>query len=68
MCIRDRLKAERYDDILKPDTIPWRDILLDKVNRAYFEARARIAKGDLAKANKAVSDHQGLSLIHIRCV
>jgi len=57
---RGLLKAERYDDILKPDTIPWRDILLDKVNRAYFEARARIAKGDLAKANKAVSDHQGL--------
>ena len=57
---RGLLKSERYDDLLKPDNIPWRDILLDKVNRAYFESRAYLAKGDLAQATKAVSDHQAL--------
>src|SRR5947208_7875465 len=49
---RALLKFERYDDILKDKTIPWRDILDDKVNRNYFEARAYLGKGDLDKAEK----------------
>ena len=57
---RALLKSEQYDDLLKPGNIPWRDILLDKVNRAYFESRACLAKGDLAKATKAVTDYQAL--------
>ena len=46
--------------LLKEDTIPWRDIFADKVNRAYFEARAHFGKGDLEKAEKSLAAHTAL--------
>lgn len=57
---RALLKYERWDELLKEDNVPWRDILLDKVNRSYFEARAYFAKGDVAKAEQAVLAHADL--------
>jgi len=51
MCIRDRLKE---------NNIPWRDILSDKVNRAYFEARAYLGKGDLERVEKSMAAHAAL--------
>jgi peroxiredoxin/tetratricopeptide (TPR) repeat protein len=54
------LKYERWDDLLKPGNIPWRDILFDKINRQYFEARAYLGKGDI---DKAESSFQALSAL-----
>ena len=49
---RALLKYERWDDLLNEKTVPWRDIYSDKVSKAYFQARAYIAKGELEKAEK----------------
>jgi len=57
---REMVKFERWDDLLKENNIPWRDIFLDKVNRNYFEARAYFGKGDLEKAEKSVAAHAAL--------
>lgn len=51
---RGLLKFERWDEILKEDAIPWRDILADKMHRAYTEARAHLGKGDLDLAEKSL--------------
>jgi tetratricopeptide (TPR) repeat protein len=53
-------KYERWDELLDPKTIPWRDVFLDKINKAYFEARAYLGKGDLQKAQKSIADHAAL--------
>ena len=53
-------KYERWDELLDAKTIPWRDIFLDKINKAYFEARAYLGKGDLQKAEKSISEHAAL--------
>ena len=58
--VRVLTKYERWDELLDPKTIPWRDIFLDKVNKAYFEARAYLGKGDLQKAEKSIAAHAGL--------
>jgi peroxiredoxin len=57
---RAMVKFERWDDLLKENNVPWRDIFLDKVNRNYFEARAYFGKGDLEKAEKSVAAHAAL--------
>ncbi len=57
---RALLKFEHWDELLKEGTIPWRDIFADKVNRAYFEARAHLGKGDLEKAEKSLAAHAAL--------
>jgi peroxiredoxin len=57
---RALLKYERWDDLLKEGNIPWRDILLDKANRSYFEARAWFGKGDPEKAEKTIAAHTAL--------
>jgi peroxiredoxin len=54
------LKYERWDDLLKEDSIPWREIFSDKVNRAYSEARAHFGKGELEKAEKSLAAHTAL--------
>jgi tetratricopeptide (TPR) repeat protein len=53
-------KYERWDQILDPKVIPWRDVYRDKVHKSYFEARAWIAKGELEKADKSIRAHQDL--------
>jgi peroxiredoxin len=57
---RALLKFERWDDILNEKTIPWRDIFADKADRAYFEARAYLAKGDVQNFEKRVAAHTAL--------
>ena len=57
---RELVKFERWDDVLKENNIPWRDIFLDKMNRNYFEARAYFGKGELDKAEKSVAAHTAL--------
>lgn len=57
---RALLKFERWDDLLAPRMIPWRDIPLDKMNRAYFEARAHLGKGQIEAAEKSVAQHAAL--------
>ena len=54
------MKYERWDELLDPKTIPWRDVFLDKINKAYFEARAYLGKGDLQKAQKSIAAHAEL--------
>ncbi len=58
---RALLKFERWDEILDGKTIPWRaTIYKDKIDKAYFEARAWLAKGDLTKAEKSFAAHTAL--------
>ncbi|HLK69567.1 MAG TPA: redoxin domain-containing protein [Bryobacteraceae bacterium] len=57
---RALVKFERWDDLLKEGTIPWRDIFADKVNRAYFETRAWLGKGDPVHAEKSLAAHAKL--------
>ena len=57
---RGLLKFERGDELLDDKTIPWRDIFMDKVNKAYFRARAYFAKGDIEKAQKALETGAGV--------
>ncbi|MBC7926513.1 MAG: redoxin domain-containing protein [Bryobacteraceae bacterium] len=58
---RAYLRFERWDDLLNPKSIPWRDELTrDKFNKAYAEARAWFGKGDVGKAEKAVAAHVAL--------
>jgi peroxiredoxin len=57
---RGLLKFERWDEILNPDSIPWRDILADKMHRAYTEARAHLGKGDPGLAEKSLLKHREL--------
>lgn len=57
---RALVKFERWDELLKDNEIPWRDIYSDKVNKAYFQARAYFAKGDIEKAEKCLETHTGL--------
>ena len=57
---RGLLKFERWDDLLNPKTMPWRDTYADKVNKSYFEARAHLGKGDTDKAEKSLKEHADL--------
>jgi peroxiredoxin len=54
---RAYLKFERWDDLLREKSIPWRDTPSDKANRAYFEARAYFGKGDLDRAERKIAAH-----------
>jgi peroxiredoxin/tetratricopeptide (TPR) repeat protein len=57
---RELVKFERWDDVLKENHIPWRDIFIDKMNRNYFEARAYFGRGELDKAEKSIEAHWAL--------
>jgi len=57
---RALVKFERWDDLLNEKTVPWRDIFADKADRAYFEARAYLAKGDIQNFEKRVAAHTAL--------
>ena len=54
------VKYERWDDLLKDGNVPWHDTYADKVDKSYFRARAYLGKGDLDKAEKAISEHTTL--------
>jgi peroxiredoxin/cytochrome c-type biogenesis protein CcmH/NrfG len=57
---RAYVKFERWDDLLKEDAIPWRDLFADKMNRAYFETRAHLGKGELDQGEKSLVAHAAL--------
>lgn len=48
------IKFERWDDILKPGVIPWRETPTDKANRAFVEALAHTGTGNLVEARSRV--------------
>lgn len=48
--VRCLIKFERWDEILRPGAIPWRDTPLDKRFRPMAEAFAHIGKGNLPDA------------------
>lgn len=50
------IKFERWDEILEPDSIPWRDTPTDKANRAFAEALAHIGKGNLVEARAKIAE------------
>ena len=58
--LRALIKFERWTDLLKSSTIPWRDIYMDKVNKAYAETRAHLGLGNLQKAAKSLEAHSAL--------
>jgi len=58
---RALLRSERWDALLDPNTVPWRDIHRDKCWKAFFEARAWLGKGDLVKAEKSIAAHAELN-------
>lgn len=43
---RALVKFERWDEILKPGSIPWGTSLRDRLLRSYAEALAKMGKGD----------------------
>jgi peroxiredoxin/tetratricopeptide (TPR) repeat protein len=58
--VRALVKFERWDDLLKSSTIPWRDIFHDKLFKAYAETRAHLGRNDYDKALKSFDTHQAL--------
>jgi peroxiredoxin len=54
--VRALLKFERWDEILKPNGIPWRDLQSDKDLRAFAETLAYIGEGKLADASFRLDD------------
>ncbi|MDZ4800584.1 MAG: redoxin domain-containing protein [Bryobacteraceae bacterium] len=59
--LRTHIRFEKWDDLLNPKTIPWRDdVTRDKFTKIYGEARAWFGKGDIAKAEKSVTAFNAL--------
>ena len=56
---RALVKFERWDEILKPDSIPWGTSLRDKLSRGYAEALAKLATNH-ADGPKAVAEFDAL--------
>jgi peroxiredoxin len=54
--VRALIKFERWDEILKPGAIPWRDSQSDKDLRAYAETLAYIGQGKLVDASSRLDD------------
>jgi peroxiredoxin len=49
------LKFERWNDLLAEKGVPWRDTPVEKLQRAYCEVRAWLAKDNLNKAEQSYS-------------
>ena len=56
---RALVKFERWDEILRPGSIPWGSSLRDRLMRGYAEALAGLAKDDV-DADRAVHDFTAL--------
>jgi peroxiredoxin len=54
---RALVKYERWDEILEDGSIPWGTSARDRLIRLYAEASARIGKGSVPAARKAVEAH-----------
>lgn len=58
--MRVLIKFERWDDLLKPSVLPWRETPHDRMWKAYTETRVPLARKDSIAAEKAFSAHQKL--------
>ena len=54
--VRALIKFERWDEILKPGAIPWRDLPGDKELRAFAETLAYIGQRKLTDASARLDD------------
>jgi peroxiredoxin/tetratricopeptide (TPR) repeat protein len=54
--VRALIKFERWEEILKPGAIPWRDLPSDKELRAFAETLAYIGQGKLTDASARLDD------------
>ncbi len=54
--VRALIKFERWDEILKPGAIPWRDLPGDKEQRAFAETMAYLGQGKLVDASARLDD------------
>lgn len=57
---RTLLRFERWDEILAPDNIPWRDNAVDRAWRRYAEALAHLGRGELAEAERLTIELVGM--------
>jgi peroxiredoxin len=58
--LRALVKFERWDALLDRDTIRWREIFMDRMNRAYARSRARLGLGQTDAAEIAIEEHSDL--------
>ena len=58
--VRALIKFERWDDILKPGTITWRDGEDDKLPRAFVETLAYIGQGKTVDARSRLAEAKEL--------
>ncbi len=58
--LRACVKYERWNELLDSRSFPWRDLVTDKLNKAYGETRAHLGRGDLDKAEKSLAGHAAL--------
>lgn len=54
--VRALIKFEKFDEVLKPDSIPWRDTSKDKKERAWAESIALAGLGRKEEALKRLAD------------
>lgn len=54
---RALLKFQKWDKLLEPGVIPWREGVEDRMNKTYAEARAWFGKGNLTQAQKSIEAH-----------
>jgi len=54
--VRALVKFERWDEILKPGAIPWRETAADKSLRAFAETMAYVGKGNVADARARLAE------------
>jgi peroxiredoxin len=59
--VRVMLKYQQWDQLLKAGTVPWREIIEDRINKAYVETRARLGQEDLLNAQKNFEAHAKLA-------
>ena len=57
--IRGLVKFERWNDILEPDNIPWRETFEHKCWRAYSETLAHVGLGQLTEASERLAELKG---------
>ncbi|MBL8175531.1 MAG: redoxin domain-containing protein [Bryobacterales bacterium] len=58
--LRACIKFERWEDLLRSTTIPWRETFSDKAHKTYAETRANLGLGRLDKAAKSLTAHEEL--------
>jgi peroxiredoxin len=54
--VRSLIKFERWEEILDPATIPWRETATDRTNRAFAETLAHIGTGNLVDARAKLAE------------